>query len=86
MDDTTRLWLERHDPHHLHCVDRDQHALRRILQWCEAYELKYCPPIPEERLAEIAELLQDDMGKLHAGWARHLLDGIAKIAREALDD
>ena len=64
-------------------------ALTEIRQWCEAYPTTVFTPLSREQLGEAAIVLGEiniDIGALHAEWARHLLDGIGKIAREALDD
>lgn len=64
-------------------------ALQSIRQWCEAYPITVFTPLSKEQLGEAAIVLGEHniaIDALHAEWARHLLDGIGKIAREALDE
>lgn len=61
---------------------RMEDALHRILGWCEAYPIE---TFPEPDMMAIRRVLSDDkISSLHAYWARHLLDGIARHAREGL--
>jgi hypothetical protein len=64
-----------------------QEAIAEALQWIDAYPDTVFLPVSEEKLAEANDALKAigvDMGALHAGWARHLLDGIGGILRRAL--
>jgi hypothetical protein len=68
-------------------IEELEEALLRIKQWAEAYPVEIFRPVSEEKLKEANEALKAigvDMGALHAGWARHLLDGIGGIASRAL--
>ncbi len=59
-------------------------ALHKILAWCEAYPEAV---FPEPDLGWIKDQIgAGAMSALHAHWARHLLDGIARYAREGLKD
>ena len=59
------------------CTDR----LHRITQWCEAYPIEV---FPEPDLAAARAALGDGLySALHASWARHIVNGIADIARAA---
>ena len=59
------------------CADR----LHRIVQWCEAYPIEV---FPEPDLAAARVALGDGLySALHASWARHIVNGIADIARAA---
>jgi len=63
-------------------------ALTQILQWCMAYPHTMFRPVTDEQLTSAAVVLRGvgiDIGALHAEWARHLLDGIGKIAKEGLE-
>ncbi len=63
---------------------RMEEALCRIQDWCGAYPIE---AFPEPDMTAIREKLGDGpMAALHASWARHLLDGIARHAREGLKD
>ena len=65
-------------------------ALVKILHWCRAYPTTGFTPVSDRELQETAELLKRMGGvsleALHAQWARHLLDGIARIAEEELEE
>jgi hypothetical protein len=64
-------------------------ALEEIRTWCEAYPTPIFTPLTDDDLRVASDGLKTlgiDIGALHAQWARHLLDGIGKIAREALDE
>lgn len=68
--------------------ERMEDALHMIKQWADAYPVDVFRPISDEKLKEANEALKAigvDMGALHAGWARHIVDGIGNIARAALD-
>ena len=68
--------------------ERLEQALVDIYAWCKAYDLKIFTPLNDDKIelaGEILKLNEIDIGAMHAQWARHLLDGIGKIAKEALD-
>ena len=57
-------------------------ALQKILDWCNAYPIEV---FPDPDLGAIRELIGENaMSCLHASWARHLLQGIARHARSGL--
>jgi len=63
-------------------------ALTQILQWCLAYPAFMFIPLTDEQMRTATTVLSVadiDIGALHAQWARHLLEGISKIAREGLE-
>ena len=63
-------------------------ALHRIEIWCDAYPEDMFTPLDPDRIAMAASLLGAhgiDIGRLHAQWARHLLEGIGEIAQTALE-
>lgn len=67
--------------------EKMEDALHRIAQWARAYPVEVFIPVPPEKLREANDALRAigvDMGALHAGWARHILDGIEGIASGAL--
>lgn len=67
--------------------DEMEDALQQIEQWADAYPETMFRPISSEKLKEANNALKAigvDMGAMHAGWARHIVDGIGKIARTAL--
>lgn len=64
-----------------------EEALEAIKQWCDAYPRHIFRDVTVEEINQMAKLLQDNdmrIDALHAHWARHLLDGIGKIATQAL--
>ena len=67
--------------------ERMEEALLRIKRWAEAYPVTTFKPLEDHDLKLAARVLVNsgiDMGALHAGWARHILDGITKICEEGL--
>jgi hypothetical protein len=66
-----------------------EEALLQIKQWAQAYPVTVFTPLTEAQMHAAAGALKDagiDMGALHAGWARHILNGIAKICDQGLAD
>lgn len=62
-------------------------ALGQIARWCEAYPVTVFPEMDDADYARAHEALKGvglSSDRLHAAWARHLLEGIGKIAREAI--
>jgi hypothetical protein len=72
-------------------TDREEQleeALLRIKQWAEAYPVEMFTPLPDAKVKMAGIVLGwvgIDIGALHAGWARHILDGIADICNKALE-
>ena len=69
--------------------ERLEAALHRIKQWAEAYPVTVFRPLTEAQMHAAAGALKDagiDMGALHAGWARHILNGVAEICDQGLTD
>jgi hypothetical protein len=67
-------------------IDVLEDALRRILQWSEAYPLTV---FPEPDFAKAAKLLQAggvSLDAVSASNMRHVVKGIGEIARRALGD
>ena len=68
--------------------ERLEEALLRIKQWAEAYPVEVFTPLTDEQLRTANTVLSFadiNMGALHGGWARHILDGIATICKDALE-
>ncbi|MGZ8432822.1 MAG: hypothetical protein ACXWYM_00105 [Candidatus Binatia bacterium] len=64
-------------------ADKYETALLKIKEWAEAYPVEQFKPVSSDELKIISALLDKyghSMGNLHASWARHILDGIGKIA------
>lgn len=66
-------------------LERYQEALQRIVQWSEAYPLDV---FPEPDLRKAHQLLQAGgvtLDALSAHAMRHVVTGVGKIAKEALE-
>jgi hypothetical protein len=66
-------------------ADRYKAALEQIVQWSEAYPLRI---FPEPDLIKVAKLLEAGgitLDAVSASNMRHVLSGVAKIARRALE-
>ena len=67
-------------------IDDLEAALHRIVQWSEAYPLDI---FPEPDFAKAHALLQaggETLDAISASNMRHVVEGVGKIAREALKD
>jgi hypothetical protein len=62
---------------------RDE-ALLRIRQWCDAYPVEVFTPLTDKEVeaAVVAAngAVRHGSVRLHASWARHILDGVRKYA------
>ncbi len=68
-------------------ADRMHDALFHIRVWTRAYPVELFPELTQPEMAAIRAKLGDaEMGRLHASWARHILAGIARYAREGLGE
>lgn len=68
-------------------IDELTSALQQIVQWSEAYPVKVFPEPTPEQWAKAAELLKSagmTLDAISASNMRHVVDGVGKIAREAL--
>jgi hypothetical protein len=66
-------------------VERYEDALRRIVEWSEAYPLSV---FPEPDWNEAAKLLHAggvSLDAISASCMRHVVAGVAEIARDALE-
>ena len=69
--------------------DQLEEALLRIKQWAEAYPVEVFRPVSDDHLKIAATVLESagiSLAAIHGEWARHILDGIAKICEEGLKD
>lgn len=65
-------------------LDQLENALRRIAEWAEAYPLSI---FPEPDLKKAARVLKDGgmtLDAISAHAMRHVVEGVGKIARDAL--
>jgi hypothetical protein len=65
-------------------LDRLIDALQRIEQWSRAYPLDIFPEPDLKAVAGILKSYGYTLDAVSASMARHVLDGVGKIAREAL--
>jgi hypothetical protein len=60
-------------------------ALTRIKGWADAYPVDVFRPLTDDEIRTARQLVGDEVfSRLHASWARHILSGIERIAKEAL--
>lgn len=67
-------------------IEKLEEALRRILQWSEAYPLKVFPEPDWEKAAKLLKAGGMSLDAISASNMRHVVEGVGKIAREALGD
>lgn len=68
-------------------IDELESALRQIVQWSEAYPVKVFPEPTPEQWTKMAELLKGagmTLDRFSASNMRHVVEGVGRIAREAL--
>jgi len=69
--------------------ERLEEALWRIAQWAEAYPLSVFPEPSEEYYRKAHEVLTANgmtLDRLSAASMRHVIEGVGKIARDALSE
>lgn len=62
-----------------------EEALERIVQWSEAYPLDVFPEPDWKRAAELLKAGSITLDAVSAHCMRHVIEGVGKIARTALD-
>jgi hypothetical protein len=70
-------------------LDRYEEALQRIVSWSEAYPLDIFPELTGPDWKRAAEALKPSgitLDRVSGSCMRHVVDGVGKIAREALED
>jgi hypothetical protein len=67
-------------------LDKLEEALRRILQWSEAYPLEVFPEPDFKKAAELLRAGGMSLDTISASNMRNVVDGVGKIARAALED
>lgn len=63
-------------------LDEYEDQLGRIMQWVNAYPVRIFPPLDDRELRTANEVLEArgiSMSRMHASWARHILQGIGEI-------
>jgi hypothetical protein len=67
-------------------LERYEEALQRIVQWSEAYPLDIFPEPDWKRAAEGLKAVGITLDAVSGNCMRHVIEGVGKIAREALQD
>ena len=65
-------------------IDELEAALQRIQQWSEAYQLDIFPEPDWKKVRELLEAGGITLDSVSASNMRHVVEGVGKIAREAL--
>ena len=68
-------------------IERLEAALRRIVEWADAYPLAMFPALDADYLRRAHEVLTANgmtLDRISADNMRHAIEGAGKIAREAL--
>ena len=65
--------------------ERYEEALRRIVQWSDAYPLDVFPEPDFKRARELLEVGGMTLDAVSASCMRRVVEGVGKIAREALE-
>lgn len=66
-------------------TERLEEALHQIVQWSEAYPLSVFPEPDWNKARALLEAGGITLDAVSAHCMRHVIDGVGKIAREALD-
>jgi hypothetical protein len=61
-------------------------ALERIMQWAEAYPVTVFPKPDWPKVAEALHANGLSLDQVSADCMRHVVEGVARIAREGLED
>ena len=70
-------------------TDRIEHleeALQRIVQWSEAYPLDIFPEPDWQKARQLLESGGITLDSISAHCMRHVVDGVGKIAKKALEN
>ena len=65
-------------------LERYEEALEHIVQWSEAYPLDIFPEPDFKKAAELLKAGGITLDAISASCMRHVVEGVGKIAREAL--
>ena len=65
-------------------IEELEYALQQIVQWSEAYPKNIFPEPDWKRAAELLNAGGITLDAVSAHCMRHVVDGVGKIAREAL--
>jgi len=67
-------------------LERYEEALEHIVQWSEAYPLDIFPEPDFKKAAELLKAGGITLDAISASCMRHVVGGVGKIAREALQE
>lgn len=70
---------------HADRIEALEEALERIVQWSEAYPLDIFPEPDWKRAAELLDAGGITLDAISVSCMRHVVEGVGKIARAALD-
>jgi hypothetical protein len=66
-------------------AERYEEALQQILQWSEAYPLAIFPEPDWKKAAQLLKAGGMTLDAISASCMRHVVEGVGRIAREALE-
>jgi hypothetical protein len=66
-------------------IDKLRGSLRRIVQWSDAYPSDIFPEPDLKKAAEVLKANGMTLDAISASCMRHVVEGVGKIAREALE-
>jgi hypothetical protein len=66
-------------------AERYEEALQQILQWSEAYPLAIFPEPDWKKAAQLLKAGGMTLDVISASCMRHVVEGVGRIAREALE-
>lgn len=66
-------------------AEKCEEALHRILQWSDAYPVSVFPEPDLKKARELLEAGGMTLDSVSADAMRHVVEGVGKIAREALE-
>jgi hypothetical protein len=67
-------------------IDQLEQALWRIAQWSDAYPLEVFPEPDLKKARALLEAGGITLDSISAHCMRHVVEGVGRIAKEALDD
>ena len=66
-------------------IERYEEALQQIVQWSKAYPLDIFPEPDFKKASELLKAGGMTLDAISASCMRHVVEGVGKIAREALE-
>lgn len=72
--------IQAHEPEQLEDL---QSTIARIRAWCEAYPINMFPDQDLKKADEVLKAAGISMSAMHGQWARHIMQGVARIVGAA---